>query len=102
MSANRSPNHRFRIILDCTLVLLVILIAGANFLSGQARPEADSAAQQAQVSAAPPLSGAGLENALPAPASAALDNNTLAAMIAAENAALTPPILFTDLPLVIR
>jgi hypothetical protein len=102
MSANRSPNHRFRIILDCALVLLVILIAGANYLSGQARSEAGSAAGEALVSAASPLSDADLATAQPVPALPALDNNTLAAMIAAENAALTPPILFTDLPLVIR
>ena len=33
---------------------------------------------------------------------AVLDNNTLAAMIAAENAALTAPQYFIDLPLIIR
>jgi hypothetical protein len=31
-----------------------------------------------------------------------VDNDILAAMIAAENSALTPPIYFNDLPLIIR
>lgn len=102
MSPNPLPYRRLRIILDCVLVVLVILIAGANYLSGQASPEAASAAGEALVARGLPLSEADLPSDQPEPAMSMLDNNTLAAMIAAENAALTPPIHFTDLPLVLR
>lgn len=102
MSANPLPYRRLRIILDCALVVLVILIAGANYLSGQARPEAGSVAGETLIADGRRLSDAGLPSAQLAPDLPVLDNNTLAAMIAAENAALTPPIHFTDLPLVIR
>jgi hypothetical protein len=102
MSANPSPYRRVRVILDCILVVLVILIAGANFLSGQARPEPNLTKPGGLVSSGPPLSRLDLESPPPAPASPALDNNTLAAVIAAENAALTPPIHFLDLPLVVH
>lgn len=102
MNASPSSYRRLRIILDCTLVILVILLAGANFLSGQARADAHLTEPGTLVSSGPPLSGPGTESIPPGLASPALDNNALAAVIAAENAALTPPIHFIDLPLVVH
>jgi hypothetical protein len=54
------------------------------------------------VSDAPPLAGPGAVGAPPSSVSAALDDNTLAAMIAAENAALSLPVFFVDLPVITR
>lgn len=102
MSAKRSPNMRLRIILDCTLVILFFLTVSASYLSAQARIEARSSARGTLVSDPVPMTNKGLESLQPVPAFPELDNSTLAAMIAAENAALIPPVHFTDLPLVTR
>ena len=102
MRANRSSHRRLRVILDCTLVILVILLGCANFLSGQASADAHLTGLGTLVSSGPSLSSPGTESIPPGPASPALDNNALAAVIAAENAALTPPIHFIDLPLVVH
>jgi hypothetical protein len=102
MSTNPSPYRRIRLILDCALVLLVILMAGAIFLPGQAGYVANYATRDALASAGLPFSNQGMASAQSAQALPDLDNNTLAAMIAAENAALTPPIHFIELPLLVR
>jgi hypothetical protein len=100
MSVHPSPYRGLRIVLDCTLVVLAILIAA--FVSGQAGPEARSAARELLISDAPPLAEAGLAGAPPASVSPALDDNTLAAIIAAENLALAPPVYLVDLPVITR
>lgn len=101
MSANRFTFQRLRIILDCTLVVLLILLVSAGYLTAQARSRVSAPAADS-LSSGPPLTSDDLAGAQPAAASSALDDDTLAAVIAAENAALTPPSYFTELPLVTR
>jgi hypothetical protein len=100
MSVHPSPHRGARIAFECALVVLAILIA--TFVPGQAGSEARSAARELLVSDVPPLAEASVAGAPPASVSPALDDNTLAAMIAAENAALTPLVYFVDLPVVTR
>lgn len=102
MSTNPLAVRRLRTILDCILISLLILVAISNYMAVQARPE-----QQ------PPAGGVLIADPIPLsnPSSASdnstldhflLDDTTLAAMIAAENAALTPLQYFVNLPVVIR
>jgi hypothetical protein len=109
MIAHALASRRFRAILDCLLILLLALVlsthddnaraqAGSRAAAGDAigyesmtllgnNPVVDSPADHAPA------------NLSPLTAPAVLDNNTLAAVIAAENAALTPPQYLLDLPL---
>jgi hypothetical protein len=100
MSVHPSPCRGRRIAFECAVVALAVLIA--TFVAGQAGSGARSAARELLVSDAPPLAGPGAVGAPPSSVSAALDDNTLAAMIAAENAALSLPVYFVDLPVITR
>jgi hypothetical protein len=93
MSAGEFPSRRLRMLLDALLVLiLLLLIAGRN-------PGAQNTVAQAQAVYSQPAPA----GALPAPDNLpALDNHTLAAMIAAENAALTLPQYLLELPLLTK
>ncbi len=91
-----------RAVLDCVLVLtLLIIVAGPRLASGSR-----SKAQTGH--AVLPNRQSGFQAIVPArpvvgqPRTLLVDNDILAAMIAAENSALTPPIYFNDLPLIIR
>jgi hypothetical protein len=96
-----------RLILDGILLLSVILAVIAYRQPSQASVEPQTQPQTVQVVSA---SGLSQENTAPIPSletdpitnSVTLDNNTLAAMIAAENAALTPPQYMTGLPVITR
>ena len=101
MSARTTLTRHWRAILDCLLIVLIILVAGAGHLPVQAGTAAQAQAQQSQAGYALAATGLSLENTQ-APAAPQLDNNTLAGIIAAENAALTEAIFFNDLPFVVR
>lgn len=102
MNTQPLPFRRLRTIFDCVLVTLLILFVVTKYLPVQARSEPRPPA--AQVMAA----GRGaLSDPIPASANAArdralLDATTSAAIIAAENAALTLPYFSLNLPAVIR
>jgi hypothetical protein len=112
MNAQTMRFRRFRLILDCILITLFLLLASAKALHVQAGSRLTGLHPQASAGEAflaGPLTLSNVDLANPGPASvqpapgrAVLDNNTLAAMIAAENAALTPPIHFVDLPVISR
>ncbi len=102
MSEHKILSQRWRAIFDCTLIALIILMAAANHLPAQARPE-PQASTKATLAADPmTLTDLNLASSQATPALPELDNNTLAAMIAAENAALTLPLHLVDIPLIIR
>jgi len=101
MSARIILTRHWRAILDCLLIVLVILAAGVAHLPVQAGSAAQDQAQQSQAGDLLAEAGLGLEDSQP-PAAPQLDNNILAGIIAAENAALTEAIFFNDLPFVVR
>jgi len=84
------------------LIVLLVLIAIVNYLPALANPEASALGVVAPLSTSATLSNTRPARGSPAPDFVLLDNITSAAMIAAENAALTPPQYLTDLPLVTR
>jgi hypothetical protein len=89
MKTHAHGSSRWRAILDGVLILLLALALTARDDNAQAQARDRAAARDqalARYEAAPVV----------------LDNNTLAAMIAAENAALTLPQYLLDLPLVHR
>jgi hypothetical protein len=102
MSADHFPIRRVRTILDVVLFAALILAAVANFWPAQARLAAQPSSDEIRVVKAMPL--ADLSPAAPSQASdlSLLDDSTLAAMIAAENAALTLPQYFVGLPVINR
>ncbi len=94
MTARAFPSRRFRTILDCSLVLLLILISLPGERPIQARARSQPLPRDAY--ALEPSGPSNRNPASQAPASsdppaelAPQDDNQLAAMIAAENAALT-------------
>jgi hypothetical protein len=89
MKAHTLNARLCRAILDGVLILLLALALAARDEGAQAQARYQAAAGQTQV-------------LYHAPAGPALDNNTLAAMIAAENAALTQPQYLLDLSLMHR
>jgi ABC-type enterobactin transport system permease subunit len=101
MNARTTLIRHWRAILDCLLIVLIILVAGAAHLPVQAGPAMQGQTLQIQAGDALAATGLSLENTQ-APAAPQLDNNTLAGIIAAENAALTEAIFFNDLPFVVR
>jgi len=97
-TTHEATYRRLRLLLDCILILLVILIASGNKLGVRAeirQPSAPASRMMAFDQAGEPSSAAGEQ-----PSPALIDNNMLAAMIAAENAALTPPQYLSSLPLI--
>jgi hypothetical protein len=102
-------NHfrRIRLILDALLVLAVVLAIFTYRQSGQANAGLQSQPKaalsdntwdtQAQSISSMPISGTEVIGN-----SIILDNETVAAVIAAENAALTPPQYLTSLPVITR
>ena len=88
--------RRLRLALDCILILLVILIASGNRLGVRAEPDRQAPTASMDLVMNPVAPGSSPAEDLPA----LLDNNPLAAMIAAENAALPPPLYFSSLPLI--
>lgn len=93
-SARSTAYRRLRLALDVFLILLVIWVA-LGF-----RP-AGLAAQNGAMLPAAEASGLDTQ-AGTAAAPVVVDDETLAAMIAAENGALTPPIYFNELPVILR
>jgi hypothetical protein len=97
--------HRFRLILDCVLVLAVIL---AIFTYRQPRQaNAEPLAQPQELSASSTqeiqqqtVGTATLTETEQSDSSIILANETIAAVIAAENAVLTPPLYMADLPVI--
>ena len=107
MTTNGIPFRRLRMMLDCTLIFLLILIVIANYLPVQAKTRYQPFAPDAINAEAITLSNHGAENlglasVNPSHDLVLPDNNLLAAMIAAENAALTLPQYFIDLPMISR
>jgi hypothetical protein len=99
--------RRLRAILDVLLILLFALALTARDNSAQAQVRYQATAGQAVGFEQASLPGGQAAEAAPAapgasPGAVALDNKTLAAIIAAENAALTSQEFFLDLPLVHR
>ncbi|MGE5123841.1 MAG: hypothetical protein ACM3H7_04940 [Acidobacteriaceae bacterium] len=102
MSGRFGPN-RFRLILDCALVVAVILAVFAFHQPGQANAvtrstingDAHSGLQQ-EVGSGTLIETEVLSDTV------VLSNEMIAGVIAAENAALTPPEYLIDLPLVTR
>ena len=92
--------RRLRLALDVILILLMILIASGNRLAVRAGSAGHTvtAGQPAPVGEPMMAPKAASRNAQSA--ATLIDNNTLAEVIAAENAALTPPLYFSDLPLI--
>jgi hypothetical protein len=116
MKTHSPAARRWRAILDGLLILLLVLVLTARDEGAQAqarerapvRYEAPASQALGSEGATGPMAAElSLEEVAPVqpealPAPAALDNNTLAAMIAAENAALTEQQYWLDLPLVQR
>lgn len=102
MSTRPLHLRRLRTILDGALIILIILVAATSFLPFHAKPAAQASSQERLAVAPLSLSDMGAENFQLATGAGLLDNNTLAAMIAAENATLTPPQYFVELPLISR
>lgn len=107
MKAFYSPSPRIRNILDAGLILLLLLAISAHGQGAARQP----AAQRLPSQALAPESAAATHLAAPLPRLAGenivapqtpADDNTLAAMIAAENAALTLPQYWIVLPLITR
>lgn len=96
-----SPPRHLRAILDGCLILLLILL-----LTVQGRPTLAETGQLPTVSGAPApgvaLPAQGFADLSPVPHSVQASTTTLAAMIAAENAALGLPQYFVDLPVIYR
>jgi hypothetical protein len=98
-------SRRLRAILDGLLILLLALLLTARDSRAQAQvrdqaPASHAAGfQSVPLPARIPAESASADHS-PAEGTPELDNNTLAAVIAAENAALTPPQYLLDLPLV--
>lgn len=89
------------------MLLLVIQVFDANFRPTQATnlrqgvmPEAQATGVADPANSNPPGSGTAAAGLFPAWLQ--LDNNTSAAMIAADNAALTAPQFLVDLPMISR
>jgi hypothetical protein len=97
----RTP-HRLRRVLDCLLILLVLLIVAGDPLTARAGSVASGGgvipAAVRTAAFGGTANGALNSERVGAPP----DGNTLAAVIAAENSALTPPLYFVDLPLISR
>jgi hypothetical protein len=98
MQSSAPAYRRLQLVLDCILILLLMLIASGNRLAVRAEPNQQAAPAAMDLGMNPVAPDSSPVDAQPAPA--LLDDNTLAAMIAAENAALTPPLYFSDLPLI--
>jgi len=107
MIADRIIVRRFRLILDGILVFALIV---AIFLSIQptkadAELQASALSAEAVSSRALQLDGRQVEPSAsdnPPIEGVTIDNNTLAALIAAQNAALTPPQYLIGLPIIQR
>ncbi|HSB65421.1 MAG TPA: hypothetical protein VLD65_02525 [Anaerolineales bacterium] len=105
MKAKGIKLHRIRWILDGLLLVAVILVVIARIQPTQAHAETQSSPQvilaessqaftdQPQVSGMDDVTQA-ITTSIP------LDDITLAALMAAENAALTPPLYLTGLPII--
>ena len=98
---------RFSFILECLLVALIMILAAAfnhQVLAGnQSNPsnQDPSAVQLAPFSPGIPINEDTVGSAPPLNR-VALDNTTLAAVLAAENAALTSPQHLVDIPFISR
>jgi hypothetical protein len=87
-------------VLDTILILLIILIASNQRMMVRAVIDQQSSTDS-WVTVASGVGGASVSKYVQ-PTPALLDDQTLAAMIAAENAALTPPLYFDTLPLIVH
>ena len=107
MKTTPIPLRRFRTILDGCLIIFVMLLlianvhqvlaGGASLSSNPGIPVVQSTAISIRGHTDKDLVGSD-----PVPNLMVLDNNTLAAMFAAENSALTSPQYLSDLPLIIK
>lgn len=107
MKAREIYFRRIRLILDCTLLLAVLLVIMVSFHSTQAKPAAQASPQTILIESSQDLSAqfqlnGAAEVTQAITNSVTLDNNMLAALMAAENAALTSPQYLNDLPIITR
>jgi hypothetical protein len=102
MSAHGFTRRRWRLLLDCVLITLALLSAAVHFLPVAAKPDPRQSAGMAAVTA--PADPGDLDGVVSSSTASEtpLDNELLAAMIAAENATLTGANYFLDLPLARR
>jgi len=101
MNSRTILTRRWRAILDCILILLILLVASAKYLNAQASSAAQASPQQFLAIAPLPADGLDLQSTQ-TPALPELDNKILAQIIAAENAALTLPLYLSELPFLVR
>ena len=100
-------SRRFRTILDCCLILALILLLSAEDFPAQAKTSNQHYTKDAIVTEMMILSNDSpatdiLTGVNPSLDLAQLDDNTLAAMIAAENAALTASQYLLSLPVILH
>ncbi len=107
MMAKGTNYRRIRLILDGLLLLAVVVVVIVNYHPIQANTESHPSPQvlltgsSQDISAQPQASGmADITQAITS--SVTLDDNTLAALMSAENAALTAPQFLTGLPIITR
>jgi hypothetical protein len=99
--------RRIRLILDCILLLAAVLLVIVNYHPIQANTEPHPSTQAIPTESSQELSAqsqaSGMADVTQAITnSVTLDDNTLAALMAAENAALTAPQFLTGLPIITR
>ena len=107
MKAKLFHSGGLRTFLDCVLLLAVILVIVGNMHTAEAKTENQVTAQRSpmvgtKIQTGQDFATVEITSTIQVPGAVSLDNNQLAAMIAAENAALTPPQYLTDLPIIAR
>jgi hypothetical protein len=102
LSTTPRPSHRLLRMLDCLLLLLVLLIVIGDPSTARAGTEAFGGNEIPAAAHAAPFEGRANGALNVQRGGAPPDAITLAAVIAAENSALTPPLYFVDLPLINR
>ena len=101
-SAESKSHRKLLRVMDCMLILLVLLIVIGDPSITRADSELPGGISVPANGGSALAAGSPVNSLNTMPVVAPLDDNTLAAVIAAENSALTPPIYFVDLPLISR
>lgn len=102
MNADAPTARLFHRLLDCSILLSSLVILAAVGWEGRAGGAVRAAEPLAAATGQAEVSQGGAGLVVDRASAVMLDNNTLAAMIAAENAALTPPQYLVDLPAVLH
>ena len=102
MKLSRHTFQILRFLLDISLIAVVLVIVISRTLPAQANQPTPGQFDTSPTSNFELTAPVDLSMANSAPTGIDLDNNTLAAIIAAENAALNPPQFLLDLPLIAR